>query len=490
MKKVYGIFFLLVVAILGLVWFLQKPEEAVKKQPAVQTENEQSTGFVAAGAGDYDSEDTAIVVRKDPDEKTISFRNLETGRQYTLSYDGTSVLTDKNGQPLTMDQVAIGDLVDVKFVKTPKTLTSLRESSTAFSYRGITDFTISESGRSMTIQGTTYRLSSDVAVVGDSKLVTLMDINENDTLTVRGFDNAVYSIVIDRGHGYLRLENDESFIGGWIEVGSFLVQPITENMMLTLPEGEYDISVSCDGSGGTKSVTIVRNEEQVMDVSDLVTEVKEGGVLFEVTPSTASVYVDGKKIDPSDVVTLTYGIHQVIIKADGYTTMAKYVRVGQAMATLTMELELAQSTDDANDEDNDSDDADDEDSTKDNDSDDADDEDSTKDNDSDDADDEDSTKDNDSHDADDDSTGNSDSDAVSASDGSTYYVSIDAPEGVEVYVDGNYVGLSPIRFKKVEGSHVIALRKSGYQTRSYTIDVDDEEKDVAYSFSELVPLSE
>jgi hypothetical protein len=64
-------------------------------------------------------------------------------------------------------------------------------------------------------------------------------------------------------------------------------------------------------------------------------------------------------------------------------------------------------------------------------------------------------------------------------------VYIDAPEGAEVYLDGNYVGISPCSFKKSSGSHVITLRKSGYETRSYTVQVDDEEKDTSYSFTDL-----
>ena len=72
---------------------------------------------------------------------------------------------------------------------------------------------------------------------------------------------------------------------------------------------------------------------------------------------------------------------------------------------------------------------------------------------------------------------------------SYYKVYVDAPEGAEVYLDGNYVGISPCSFRKTSGSHVITLRKTGYETRSYTIQVDDEEKDISYSFADLVQSS-
>ena len=73
---------------------------------------------------------------------------------------------------------------------------------------------------------------------------------------------------------------------------------------------------------------------------------------------------------------------------------------------------------------------------------------------------------------------------------SKYKVYIDAPEGVEAYIDGNYVGITPVSFNKNAGSYVVTLRKTGYQTRSYTLQIDDEEKDVNYSFTELVKLEE
>ena len=42
-------------------------------------------------------------------------------------------------------------------------------------------------------------------------------------------------------------------------------------------------------------------------------------------------------------------------------------------------------------------------------------------------------------------------------------------------------------FAKKEGTYVVSLRRDGYQTRSYTLQIDTSEKDVRYSFSDLTP---
>ena len=64
-------------------------------------------------------------------------------------------------------------------------------------------------------------------------------------------------------------------------------------------------------------------------------------------------------------------------------------------------------------------------------------------------------------------------------------VYIDAPRGVEAYMDGSYLGILPVNFAKVTGGHTISLRKTGYQSKSYTIYLYDDGKDITYSFVDL-----
>ena len=69
---------------------------------------------------------------------------------------------------------------------------------------------------------------------------------------------------------------------------------------------------------------------------------------------------------------------------------------------------------------------------------------------------------------------------------SDYRVYIDAPRGAELYLNGSYVGIVPVNFAKKAGTYIVSFRKDGYQTRSYTLQIDDSSKDVSYSFSDLV----
>lgn len=413
-----------------------KTDGSTAKPEATQ---EGDTGFVLTGPGSYDSADTAVVVAINQAEKTITFLNFTVSKNYTLQYDGTTTFSDRYGQPMSLEQIREGDIVDVTFLKSKKRLTTLMLSESSWRNDQVSRYTFDTNARNVTIGENTYKITQDTKIFSEGEEVEMMDINDTDILSFQGIDNTVYSIVVEKGHGYLRLSGDEKFLGGWIEVGQSIIHPITEDMLLTVPEGSYQVLVSVTGGGGTKSVVINRNEEVTLDIGDLeVAEPQFGQVVFAMSPSAATLYIDGNLVDTSGPVTLEYGIHQLIAKADGYKTITSYLKVAEASAGIEITLDAETENEDETDSEN---------------------------------------------------SGNQEETSVSSGNGSTtasyYQVYIDAPEGVEVYVDGNYIGICPVSFKKTEGPHVITLRKTGYETRSYTIQVDDEKKDVTYSFAQL-----
>ena len=405
----------------------KKPSgETQKETPAIEN-------MILAGPGSYDSADTALITKVNAEEKNITFLNLKVNKKYTLSYDGTTTFSDKFEEGLSISQLKEGDIADITFLKNKKTLTSLKMSADAFCYEGVSRYTIDERLHNITIGNDIFHFSDMTRIFSDTEEIQFMDLNAVDALTFCGLGSDIYSIIVDKGHGYLKLSGDENFIGGWIEVGQNEIHRITQDMLLVVPEGTYQVLFSTVGGNGTKKVTIKRNEEAIVDISDLtVEEPSFGQIVFAMVPANATLYVDGEKVDTNSPVSLQYGIHQLIAKAEGYETMTSYLKVGSPSAGIEVELEKKDGAKDEEEEE-------------------------------------------------DVSSGNN---TVTA----TYYqMHIESPADVEVYVDGSYVGISPVSMKKVAGPHVVTLRKDGYETRSYTVNVDEEDKDISYSF---VPLEE
>ena len=69
-------------------------------------------------------------------------------------------------------------------------------------------------------------------------------------------------------------------------------------------------------------------------------------------------------------------------------------------------------------------------------------------------------------------------------------ITVSAPEGAEVYLDNVYKGIAPCSFTKIIGSQTISLRKDGYTTKSYSVDVLDDGEDVKLRFSDMKESSD
>ena len=425
---------------------------------AKEQENVVDTGFTVTSVGSYDSADTAVVMAVDQENKGITFLNMDTGKQYTLYYNGTTYFKDKYEGPMTVSQIQAGDIVDVNFLKGKRQIASVQISPKAWSYDKIDNYDLGGINHTASIGSTVYSLPDEAAILSEGRRVEAMDVVKQDVVTIRGIDHKIYSVEVEKGHGYLRLKGDEALVGGWIEVGSAVISTITEGMLLTVPEGSYQVVLSNGRASCTKDVVIERNKETVLDVSDVeIAQDKTGKILFAVTPATASVSVDGKAVDISSAVELPYGIHQVSIEAQGYSSLKKYIQVGSEFATISFTLDPKEEDSGISD----------------------------------------NSLETDYRQTSADSTlndtttgtvsGNSISENTTTATNKTgNKIYVDKPKGVEVYLDGSYVGVSPVSFKKVTGSHTLTLRKAGYKTRSYTIYLYNDGEDITYSFADLV----
>ncbi len=457
MKKIYrGILVGCMICLLSGCSFFD-PGGIQEVKPAVHT------GVVTVVPGMYDSEDTAIVIQKNTQEATIQFQNLSTGKRYMLTYDGATQIQDKYEQALSLDQVELGSIVRARFYKPKKLLASIQVDAQALHFEELTGYVLDSMRGTLSIGETVYNLNRNLTILSEGKEVELIDVNQLDVLSVWGYNNQIYSINVEQGHGYLRLQNDTYFVDGWIEIGQKIIRQITEDMLIVVPEGKMTVKVSHNGSSATQEITFARNEEMAWDLGDIeITEVQKGKIIFTLEPVDATVLIDGDEVNTSKPVELEYGVHKMTVKAQGYHTVSQYIKVREPSANIGIELDVDENATVSEETESDEANESKEDSSK---------------------------KASEEKDTEKEGTDTkTESKKTTTTSDSEYQVHIESPEGVEVYVDGNYIGIAPISMDKEIGNFVITLRKTGYQTRSYTVQIDDGDQDVNYSFAELLEL--
>lgn len=397
----------------------------IKQEPAVEPPVDEPV-FLTSAPGEYDSFDRAVVLRKSDLNNTITFFNYELNKSYTLEYDSVTKFYDKYGSAMIVSQVNPGEIVEVKFLKSKKLLTDLKVSSDSFLVTDVTGFSVDTASKVFTYKEDTYKITDATVILQDKKKITFMELDPSDLLTISGMGSEIYSICVNKGHGTLAVKNEDPFLDGTLEINNEIIK-IAPKMKLTLREGKYTVKILKERTEASKEITIEPGKNTTLDFGDIeIVEARTGKVLFDISPSDATLYIDDKLVDSMNLLVFDYGVHHLFAKADGYESVSKYFNVGEEMATLSLELEKKEDKADSS------------------------------------------------------NTTASEEGVIEGS-----FIFVNSLDGAEIYFDGYYIGKTTVSIPKKSGSHTITVEKSGYMSKTYNVMIDSAPKDVYYTFDEM-----
>ena len=424
----------------------------------------------------------AVIQSIDLEEGTMSFLEIDKGKQYDLFYNNGVDVRNKYGEIMSGTMLSVGQIVDITYNTENNKLLEIAINKDAWEVRQISGFTFDRANHQATILNRVYQYTSDLLVFSNGEQIPDSEVCREDQLTARGYGGKLLSLTVDLGHGYVKLKDYDTYIGGMIEIGYDVIVPVTEDMLLTVREGNYKLKITKGSNSGYKSIAVTRDEENIVSLKELqIAPESIGSIYFDVSPAEARVMIDGETIDTSDIVELTYGRHRIRITADGYESKEGYVTIDAAYRIMT--IELAKQGDDS----------------------------STS-----------GSSNTSSETGSATTTGSSVGTASTASTASTdtgsssgdstssqtteskntstaseasastiettkNIVNIEKPIGAYCYLDGSYVGVVPCSFPKTVGNHVITFSMNGCYTKSYTIQCENNGKDDTHSFDSLKP---
>lgn len=383
-----------------------------------------------------------VVIQNDVSRRQMILQELGSDIQTTLSYDATTQVTDKYGSLKTGEEVEAGEILEADYTPGMGRIATMQVPEGVWEYQEVSKYSIDNEQKSMEFAQRKYQYSSQTYIGSSGQTIELMELNKQDVLTVRGIDYSVYSIVRTKGHGYIRLKNYSDFVGGMIEIGNGIILPVTKNMLLTVREGTYRV-VLCKGSmSAVKTATVQMDKEVTLDFSDYQPSAQRiAKVTFQIDPKGADLTINGTAVDYSKPLPLLYGSYRISVTMTGYTEWSGIMKVREPSPTIKINLI--------------DEDADVVDTKK----------------------------------GKEDNSQESTSNEVTKKIDSDHTITVSAPEGAEVYLDNVYKGLVPCTFTKVIGSQTLTLRRDGYVTKSYSIDILDDDKDSTLTFADLIESS-
>ena len=406
---------------------------------------------------------TAIITSMDMENNQMHFVSVLDGTDITLQYHGGVRVSDTKGTDIGIDSVVCGNVVDIVYYADTEKLVSIAKNAKVKTYTQVKKFLYRQDQHTASCNGTSYKVSDYAQVFDGNQVLALVDVNTEDEVTLSVWNGNLVSVVITKGHGYVRLLNQGTYVGGFVEIGKDVIVPVTVDMLVAVGEGDYTLRINKNGYSGEKSIRVTKDRELNVDISDIA--IPSGTVTFAVTPEDAGevIKVDGEII-ANRTYTGLYGDHELSITAEGYDSFRGSFKITDTMKNLHVTLQQ-ETTEESTEETTEA---------------------TTQ---------EAQTTTSGQTTQATEATQNPQTTSATTQSGQTTEsaeqgnkITIKKPEGVGVYFDGDYVGIAPVSIKKTAGTHTITLYKAGYLIKSYTIQAEDDGKDDEYSYADLISV--
>lgn len=408
-----------------------KQKTAATEQPNNSVTYEKGVDFVG------------VIKAVDVKNSRITFYNTSFDGEENYSYSGATTVCTKHDRAMSMGEVSVGEVYDVYTSQDGRRIAKMKGASNIVEVEHAR-VTVDSGQKRLTVQGVTYAYSDQIVVCSDGQMLEPMELTSNDEVTFRGVKGQAYSLIVTKGHGYIRPSRYNDFVGGTLTVQGEAILPVSKGMLLTVPEGSQTLTMTNGDLASVATVEVRRNQVTDLDMSKFQTQIPDTArVKFKIEPKGAELYVNGSLTDYSKPVSLKYGKHSVKVVLEGYNEYNGIIHVKDPGPTIG--INLAEESAEVESEDNEESNS--------------------------------SVSDNNS------SSGNTNTSSVDFD--TDHKITVSAPSGAAVYINGTYKGKIPCSFTKMLGSITLTLTKDGYTTKSYSIEIPDDSQDISWSFPAL-----
>ena len=412
----------------------------------------------------------------DTNRQTMSIYDIQNDITVKLEYRGGTDIRNQYDQVISATQLEPGIMVEMRYDESTQTLNYLAISSKTWEYTKVTGIRPDLEKKIIELYDEKYRYTSKLYVRTKDHESTLVSINRDDVLTIRGYEKTIYSIEVTKGHGSISLKNAQYFEGGSITIGVKDYTDITEDMVFTVREGKVGVQIEKGDVKKSTVIEVIRDQECVLDLSKFQPEPdKKGEVTFVITPFGAELFIDDALMSYANPIELTYGKHMVEVSLNGYETYKGEYELNQASDVIQIDLPKTKENEESTDDKKPSEPE------------------TTP-----------SGENNPPQNTDQvtptptvtvtpsptkeptPTEEPSKNETTSGTVDQKHYIQIKGPTGASVYINGQYKGAVPLKLRKPLGKTEITFVKAGYEQITHTVDIADDEEDKEYTFPELV----
>ncbi len=367
----------------------------------------------------------------DKKTKEISVLNIETGRTSVVKLNNSTVITGSNGGRISLKDLGRGDIVSVALSENGEAQ-QLRFPENAWYYESVLGVNVDTSLMTAEIDGKKFTYDDETIFSYNENDIYPGDIEQADIITAYGIGENLLSVKIEKAHGYIVLKNADGIENITVKID--FGEPVkADTLIIPVPAGRHTIIVSGDNMEDYMSEADVKEKEQFE--IDLGKSSEAFRITFEVNADNYNVKINGVDYPPNTTeVAVSRGIYDITITAKGYEDFSTTVdcengnaHVSAVLSKITLPQNNAE------------------------------------------------TGANTTH------SGNTEPkpNSTARQGNLTIYTN---PGWAKVYVDGEYIGVSPVMVKLDYGKHNVQAKDSDGNIEQTDINIDSPDKTVTLDF--------
>ncbi|MCI2001285.1 MAG: PEGA domain-containing protein [Clostridia bacterium] len=273
-------------------------------------------------------------------ENEAEFYSLSSRENIKAPFSPSVVITGTNGGRLSKSDLRRGQLVSVDISKEGK-ISCIRWPNDAWHIDSTTGVKVDTDAKTFTVANETYNYDSDSMFLYNGNDIYPRDINESDTVTLFGVNGKLYSAIVEHIHGNIILKNTENIKNLSVFVDLVHIDDI-KNMTIPVSAGKHNVVISGTNiSDFLCSVDIKDNDSVDIDLAGTADNKR---IIISSNAKDYTVNVNGNAYAANtSEIAVKQGIYDVTVSAPGYKSKTFKADCTSNDAIIDAELENTES---------------------------------------------------------------------------------------------------------------------------------------------------
>lgn len=258
------------------------------------------------------------------------------GKTTIYTVDSTVPVTKLDGRKATYTTVTRGDIIYIGTSKETSDIVSIEYTDDVWEKKGFENPVVETADRTISNGVTTYDYDKNTLFIYNADFIKASDINREDIVALKGIDDKVWTVTVEKYHGFIKLENVDRIEDPEITIDGEKVEFVDNQAAVSA--GAHSLGIS--GSNiDTLTVDIHIPAGEVYSVDMASVQEKTGVLTLNINVDDCIIVVDGKQVDKDSPVVLSLGTYPISVSAEGYKTFNGTVDINAPLVEMDINLE-------------------------------------------------------------------------------------------------------------------------------------------------------